>query len=45
MFTHIQQDEATMGKVAVDILDALIRGETVEVKTVINFKLVEGAST
>jgi GntR family transcriptional regulator of arabinose operon len=45
LFTHIQQDEATMGLVAVDTLDALIRSEKVEIKTVIDYSLVEGTST
>lgn len=45
LFTHIQQDEVTMGTVAVDILDALIHHERVELKTVIDFNLIEGTST
>jgi DNA-binding LacI/PurR family transcriptional regulator len=44
-FTHIQQDENAMGTVAVNVLNALIHHEVVEVKTVIDFRLVEGAST
>lgn len=45
LFTHIQQDEGTMGTVAVDVLDALIRNEPAEIKTVIDFKLIVGKST
>jgi DNA-binding LacI/PurR family transcriptional regulator len=45
LFTHIQQDETAMGTTAVDILDALIRSETVDLKTVIDFNLTEGMST
>lgn len=45
LFTHIQQDETAMGTTAVNILDALVRGEKPEVKTVIDFRLIEGMST
>lgn len=45
LFTHIQQDEQAMGTVAVDVLDALIREERAEVRTVVDFTLIEGQST
>jgi DNA-binding LacI/PurR family transcriptional regulator/DNA-binding transcriptional regulator YhcF (GntR family) len=44
-FTHIQQDETSMGTVAADVVDALIRKEAVALRSVIDFKLVEGQST
>ena len=45
LFTHIQQDEYAMGSVAVDVLDALIRDGSAEVRTVVDFNLIEGQST
>lgn len=45
LFTHIQQDEHAMGTVAVDVLDALIREGVADVRTVVDFKLIEGQST
>jgi len=45
LFTHIQQDEQAMGTVAVDVLDALIREGRAEVRTVVDFALIEGQST
>jgi GntR family transcriptional regulator of arabinose operon len=45
LFTHIQQDEYAMGTIAVDVLDALIRGDSAEVRTVVDFNLIEGQST
>jgi len=45
LFTYIQQDEHAMGTKAVDVLDALIREGKAEVRTVVNFTLIEGQST
>lgn len=44
-FTHIEQDETTLGEAAVDLLLAQIRGESVPPRTTVPFKLVEGRST
>ncbi|MCU0493938.1 MAG: GntR family transcriptional regulator [Chloroflexaceae bacterium] len=42
-FTHIQQDEAAMGRTAVNQLLALLRGEAAPVQTVVAHRLVERA--
>ncbi len=44
-FTHIEQDESTMGEMAVDLLMAQLRGEPVPPRTMVPFRLVEGRST
>jgi DNA-binding LacI/PurR family transcriptional regulator len=44
-FTHIEQDEATMGRTAVDLLMAQLRGQAVPTRTTVPFRLVEGRST
>jgi DNA-binding LacI/PurR family transcriptional regulator len=44
-FTHIQQDEVTMGDTAVDLLWAKIAGEDVQMHHVIDFRLLPGRST
>jgi len=45
LFTHIQQDEPTMGHTAVDLLIGQIRGDDTPARTVIGFHLIEGQST
>ncbi|HWE60134.1 MAG TPA: GntR family transcriptional regulator [Chloroflexota bacterium] len=44
-FTHIEQDETSMGQVAVDLLMAQLRQEKVPPRTTVPFRLVEGQST
>jgi GntR family transcriptional regulator of arabinose operon len=44
-FTHIRQDETSMGHLAVDLLMSKIRGEAVPTRTVVPCRLVEGRST
>lgn len=43
LYTHIQQDEASMGQKAVDFLAAQIAGEKVPLHTNVEFKLVTSA--
>ena len=44
-FTHIEQDETSMGQIAVDLLLAQLRGKEVPARTAVPFQLVEGRST
>jgi GntR family transcriptional regulator, arabinose operon transcriptional repressor len=44
-FTHVEQDETSMGRIAVDLLLAQLRGEAVPARTTVPFQLVEGRST
>lgn len=45
LFTHIQQDEALMGSLAVDLLIQQLGGERLSAEHALGFKLVEGRST
>ena len=44
-FTHIKQDETSMGRVAVDLLMARLKGEQVPLRTTVQYRLVQGRST
>lgn len=44
-FTHVRQDEESMGRKAVELLMAQIAGQEVPLQTVIEHQLVEGEST
>jgi GntR family transcriptional regulator, arabinose operon transcriptional repressor len=44
-FTHVEQDEMSMGRIAVDLLLAQLHGEAVPTRTTVPFRLVEGRST
>lgn len=45
VFTHIKQEEMKMGRKAVDLLIGQINGNSVKVKNIIDFLLVEGKTT
>jgi GntR family transcriptional regulator, arabinose operon transcriptional repressor len=45
MFTHIKQDEITIGLKAVDLLMEQIKDNSVAVKNIIEYSLVEGSTT
>jgi GntR family transcriptional regulator of arabinose operon len=45
LFTHIKQDEYSMGQKAVDVLLAQIAGEKTPLHTIIDFKLVPSTQT
>ncbi len=44
-FTHVEQDETSMGRIAVNLLLAQLHGEDVPIRTTVPFQLVEGRST
>ena len=44
-FTFVEQNEKEMGRIAVDMLLDVIKGDTVKKKTFIDAKLIEGNST
>jgi GntR family transcriptional regulator of arabinose operon len=44
-FTHVKQDETSMGQVAVDLLMAKLQDESVPLRTIVPFRMVEGRST
>jgi GntR family transcriptional regulator, arabinose operon transcriptional repressor len=43
-FTHIRQDQSAMGTKAVEVLQALIKGQESPLQHVMDFELVEGRS-
>jgi GntR family transcriptional regulator of arabinose operon len=45
MFTHIKQDEITIGLKAVDLLIEQVKNNSVAVKNIIDYSLVEGNTT
>lgn len=44
-FTHVRQDEAAMGRTAVGLILARLKGETPPMRTHVDFEIVEGRST
>lgn len=44
-FTHVRQDEAVMGRKAVQLIFSRLNGETLPMRTHVDFEIVEGRST
>ena len=44
-FTHIKQDEIKIGRQAVELLIRQIKNNSVEVKNIIDYSLIEGKTT